>query len=95
MKPIVSVLLLAALIGVTTLWAQNSESDQKIIKQLEARLQALEIRVTSLEKTKQTKHVTIPSSQLPGAAKPPGRPFEFNGQTYYLVPLKSGETQKN
>ena|ERR1041385_1043080 len=96
MKTIVPVILLAALIGVSTLWAQNSQSDQKTIKQLEARLQALEARVTVLESTKETKYITLPSSQLPPASKPDPRwrPYEFNGQTYYAIPLKQGETDK-
>jgi hypothetical protein len=96
MKTIIPAILFAALIGVSTLWAQNSQTDQKTIKQLEARFQALEARVTALEKIKETKCVTLPSSQLPPASKPDPRwrPFEFNGQTYYAIPLKQGEMSK-
>ena len=96
MKTIVPAVLFAALIGVSTMWAQNSQTDQKTIKQLEARLQALEERVILLEKAKETKYVTLPSSQLAPASKPDPRwrPFESNGQTYYAIPLKQGETDK-
>src|SRR5436190_12858920 len=90
MRTIIPAILFAAWIGVSTLWAQNSQTDQNMIKQLEGRLQVLEARVTKLEKIKETKYVTLPSSQFPAASKPDPRwrPFEFDGQTYYAIPLK-------
>ena len=94
MKTTVPVILFAGLIGASMLWAQDSQTDQKTIKQLQARLQALEQRVTTLEKKAEIKYMTVPSSQLPPTEKPLGKPFEFNGHTYYVVPLKQGETDK-
>ena len=93
-KIIITAIPFAALIAVSTLMAQNSQSDQKTIKQLEARLKALESRVTVLEQTKETKYITVPSPQLPPASTPDPRwkPFEFNGQTYYAIPLRQAET---
>jgi len=96
MKTIVTLILFGLLVSVATLWAQTSQKDQRTIQQLEARLKTLEDRVAALEKTKETKYITLPSSQLPPAStpKPDWRPFEFNGQTYYYVPLKQDETRK-
>jgi hypothetical protein len=95
MKKIAPIMLLLGLAGVATLWAQTSQTDQKTIQQLEARLKALENRVTALEKAGETKSITLPSSQLPPESKPrpDWKPFEFNGQTYYVVPLRQGEVK--
>ena len=96
MKTIATVIVLAVLVSVATVWAQTNQKAEKTIQQLEARLKTLEDRVAALEKTKETKYITLPSSQLPPAStpKPDWRPFEFNGQTYYYVPLKQDETNK-
>ena len=90
MKRTLPAILLAGLIGVSLLWAQDSQTDQKAVKQLQDRVQSLEQRVTALERKVEAKYVTLPSSQVPPGEKPPGRPFEFNGQTYYVVPLQQG-----
>ena len=99
MKRTIHLILLAGLIGASMLWAQDSQTDQETIKQLQLRLHALEQRVTALEKKAETKYIALPPSQFepqqpPHTEKPPGQPFEFNGKTYYMVPLKQGDADK-
>src|SRR5690348_16877198 len=85
MKRASLVLLFVGLISASLLWAQDTRTDQKTITRLEARLQALEQRVTALEKRKEeVQSIVLPPTQLPAETpgqRPLGRPFEFNGQT--------------
>jgi hypothetical protein len=70
-------------------------------QELQKRVGKLETQVTALQKQlkelESRRVLTIPGSQLPqGSAIPPGsRPYKFNGQTYWYVPLHSDRQNPN
>ena len=76
--------------------AQIRSLKEKIVSQarenliLRRRVKELEARV---EELKQSKAVVVPQPGVPGQAQvpPSWKPFEFNGMTYYVVPLRDGE----
>ena len=112
MKTIGPVALVIGLIGVATLWAQTTPSNQKNNEALEARIKALEERVTSLERLtarttagpanliaapSQTNSALSSFLQVPPAPAPNPRwkPFQFNNETYYFVPLSQNLGTQN
>ena len=74
----------------------NSNTDQSVIQELKDRVARLEIRVENLQnqldelkRVKFPPNLTLPEPSREGRPKlPPGSvPFEFNGNTYYLIPV--------
>lgn len=67
-------------------------SDQKIAR-LEKEVRALRAQVAQLKRGTPIYTLTTPSLQtVPLARVTPGVPFEFNGQTYYRMPLTKEST---
>ncbi len=78
-------------------------SEQSQIEQLKEEVASLRGRVESLEKQLKDRSLVVPRGgrESPMIIRPPGRPgpvpkdwrpFEFNGMTYYIVPVDTPKT---
>ena len=102
-------MVVLALIGVATVLAQTTPSNQKATEALENRIKALEQSVATLEtlnaKTMGQRSVIFapsvtnfaPSSsfEVQPVPNPHWKPFQFNNETYYFIPLGLSEENKN
>lgn len=104
MKAKLGILLLVVAGGIVTLWAQQTKDDAPDrLQRLEDRIAGLEQKVQTLEAQlkalagmrREGPGLDVPgTSRLPFGSHPEWKPFEFNGETYFIVPLKPGTEEK-
>ena len=63
---------------------------ERKVEQLEKQVALLQKQVEELKQRPMTLTYMNPIGQAQPSEPPPGTPFEFNGRTYYRVPLKAG-----
>jgi hypothetical protein len=87
--------LVAFLSSAETAPEMQRQDSGKSIQELQKRVEKLETEIRALQKQmkelESRRTITIPGSQLPkGFPIPQGsKPFKFNGQTYWYVPVHS------